>query len=216
MTEASTRVGVPCPACSPEEPTVHEVLAGDGRATLRCLACSHVHKARLPEPRTVDRRVIVSHAGESTATATSIPAEETLAVGEEFVVETDEALHEVRITALELEGDRRTDRARAEDVRVVWTRVVDNVAVNATVHPADGRRDESRSVTVHVPGDHEFVVGATETVDDRSVRITGLHLADDARDSERSPLTREGDAREAKDVKRLYAREESSDAWSAW
>ncbi|MFB6128411.1 MAG: HVO_0476 family zinc finger protein, partial [Halorhabdus sp.] len=44
MSESSQRVGLPCPACSPDLETVHEVLSTGGQATVRCTECDHVHK----------------------------------------------------------------------------------------------------------------------------------------------------------------------------
>ncbi len=78
-----------------------------------------------------------------------------------------------RITSLET-ADGREDEAAAEDVETVWSRAVGNVAVNVTIHPKDGKRDDTRSVTVNVPGDYEFVVGETEAFGDEEVEIEGL------------------------------------------
>ena len=215
MSESSQRVGLPCPACSPELETVHEVLKDGGQATVRCTACDHVHKTALPEEQTVQRDVVVSQDGESFKATTAPPAEETLAVGEEFLLETEEAIMTVRITSLELE-EGRVEAAQTEDVETIWTRAVGNVAVNATIHPKSGARDETRSEQLHVPGDYEFVVGQTDDLGELSVTVEGIHLRDDAVGYQHEKLDHGGDKAFAKDVNRLYLRDETSDAWSAW
>lgn len=216
MTETGARIAVVCPACSPAVETVHEVLADGDPATVRCRDCEHVHKTHIPTEQTNPISVIVSHAGESLRTTVDVPETEVLAVGEEFVVDTPDAVHQVRITSLELDGDRRRDRAPADSIETIWTRVVDNVAVNVTVHPADGRRDQSRSETLYVPGDYVFVVGNDEDIDGTAFRVTGINVTDDAGDYPRATVRREGDRVPAKDVKRLYGEVTRADAWSAW
>ncbi|MFB6074328.1 MAG: HVO_0476 family zinc finger protein [Haloarculaceae archaeon] len=217
MTDVSTgdRVGLPCPACSPDLETVHEVLKPGGQVTVRCTECDHVHKERLPEAETAERDVVVSQDGESFSATADVPVDEELAAGEEFLLETDEAIMTVRITSLEL-AEGRVDAAPAEAVRTIWTRAVGNVAVPTTIHPKDGRHDETESVKLQVPGDYEFVVGETDELGDREFTVEGIYLREDAHGYDHEKLDFEGDAAEAKDVKRLYVRDESTTAWSAW
>lgn len=215
MTETAARVALSCPACSPEGETVHEVLAEGGRATVRCGDCGHVHKATLPDERTVERDVVVSQGGESFPATVDVPAGERLAAGEEFLLETPEAVLTVRITSLELEAGR-TEEAPAEDVRTIWGRAVGNVAVDLTVHPADGSREGTRSVTVQVPGDYEFVVGETDELSGEAFAVEGIVVRDDATGYDHARLDHDGDAVLAKDAKRVYVRDTSTDAWSAW
>jgi predicted Zn finger-like uncharacterized protein len=214
MSESVERVGTTCPACAPDTEIVHEVLKSGGQATVRCGECGHVHKTRLTEPDTEECDVIVSQDGKSFSTATDIPADERLAVGEEFVLDTPEALLTVRITSLEVEGGR-TDSAPVEEIETVWTRVVGNVGVDLTLNPTDGT-DETRSVELRVPGDYEFTVGASEDLADEKFTIKGIHLRADAAGYGFEQLDHEGDMAFAKDVNRVYADDESSSAWSAW
>jgi uncharacterized Zn finger protein len=216
MTETAERAAVACPSCSPDLETVHEVLTtGAGTATVRCTECGHTHKQHLDPETEYERDVVVSQDGESFTATADVPEGEQLAVGEEFLLETDEAILTVRITSLEL-ADGRVDSAPVEDVRTIWTRAVGNVTVDLTLHPKGGEHDETRSVAVQVPGDYEFTVGATEELGDEEFTVEGIHLRDDARGYEFAKLDYEGDAAVAKDVNRLYARDESSSAWSAW
>ena len=218
MTEATPgeRVALPCPACSPDLETVHEVLKPGGQVTLRCTECDHVHKEQLPEPDEVQRSVVVSQDGESFTSQVDVPAEEDLAVGEEFLLETEEAILTVRITSLELDDERRTDEANVEDVRTIWTRAVGNVSVDVTKHPKNGRHDETESLEIYVPGDEEFVVGETTEYGDEEFTVEGILVRDDARGYDRQRFDHDRDAALAKDVKRLYVRDESTTAWSAW
>lgn len=217
MTEASERVAAPCPKCSPSVETIHEVLAtGGGMLTLRCTDCGHVHKEEPPADEPVTRDVIVSQDGESFAATVEAPPDETVRVGEEFVLDTADAIMAVRITDLEVGPERRVREARVEDVETFWTRAVDNVRVDVTVHPGDGGADGTHSVDVGRPGDHEFVVGELEELDGRTVTVEGIVIRADASGYPARKLDRPGDAAPAKDVQRVYAREEGGDAWSAW
>jgi predicted Zn finger-like uncharacterized protein len=214
MTGTSGRVATVCPACSPEIETVHEVLKPGGQATVRCTECSHVHKATIEDDAEVERRVVVSQSGESLTATVEGPPEERIQVGEEFVVETGEALLIVRITDLQVGTEQRRESARMDEVETIWTRAVDNVSVNVTLHPESG--DETRSVEVQVPGDHDFEVGTTEQLGGEEFTVEGIHVRENAVGYPAGKLDRRGDSVEAKDVSRLYARDESSSAWSAW
>ena len=211
------RVAVACDSCSSNEATVHEVVSsGGGLLTLRCTACGHVHKAPPPDETTVERRVIVSQEGESLTTTVEAGPEETVRVGEEFVVDTDEVLMSVRITDLETAPEHRVDEATVEDVSTFWTRAVDNVRVNITLHPEDGSGEETRSLELGVPGDHAFTVGETEEHGDERFHVTGLVIRDDAGGYPDRKLDRRHDSAFAKDVKRVYGVDRTTDAWSAW
>lgn len=214
MSEPAARVAVDCPSCGAE--TVHEVLKPDGQATVRCTECGHTHKTRIERDREVELKVVVSQDGESFPARVDAPAEETIAVGEEFVVDAPEALLQVRITGIDRGGDARVEEATVEDVDTVWTRAVDNVSVNVTLHPKGGAHDETRSVTIQVPGDYEFVVGRSDELAGEEFTIEGIHLRDDAHGYDFDKLDHGGDAAVAKDVNRLYVRDETSSAWSAW
>ncbi|MFB6081230.1 MAG: HVO_0476 family zinc finger protein [Halanaeroarchaeum sp.] len=218
MSEQQDRVGVVCPSCSPDLETVHEVLStGGGRATVQCSECGHVHKTSIEGERTVERDVVVSQDGESLTATVDVPVDETVRVGEEFVVDTEEALMQVRITDLEVGPEQRTSSAAAEDVATFWTRAVDNVSVDVTLHPRDGDSDETRSLTVYLPGDEPFTVGETMTLDEETFTVTNIHVREPAQERYPFPkLGEDGDTVEAKDVKRVYAYDESTDAWSAW
>jgi len=217
MTDVSERVGATCPSCSPEVPTAHEVLADGGRYTVRCVDCGHVHKTDIDD-RTVERDVVVSQDGDSFTATVEVPPGETLGAGDEFVVESESGIFTVRITSLEVGDQRRRKIAEADDVETIWTRDVGNVAVDVTKHPADGSRDGTESTKIRVPGDHEFTVGELEDFGEAGFEVEGIYVRDDARaDYEFEKLDHDGDTVLAKDVKRLYVRDDGPGrAWSAW
>jgi uncharacterized Zn finger protein len=212
------RVAVRCPSCSPSDETAHEVLNRGGQATVRCSECSHVHKTTIEEESRVDRRVIVSQDDESTEARVEVPPDEELSTGDEFLVETDEAILTARITSIETTEGARVDEANADEVKTLWTRAVGNVAVNLTLHPKDGGHDETRSVKIQVPGDEKFTVGRTHEYGGEEFTVERLLVRDDATDYYREGYDHGGDVAFAKDLKRVYARDENSTqrAWSAW
>jgi uncharacterized Zn finger protein len=217
MTEVTSgeQIGLACPACSPERETVHEVLKPGGQVTVRCTACDHVHKEQLPDETTIQRNVVVSQDGESFTAQVDVPEGEQLAVGEEFLLETEAAVVTARITSLETD-EGRSDEAPVEDVETIWSRAVGNVSVNVTMHPKDGRHDETESFKLQVPGDYEFVVGDTDEFGDEEFTVEGIHIREDAHGYNHEKVDHDGDMVLAKDVNRLYVRDESTTAWSAW
>ncbi len=215
MDETTARVALACPACSPTAETVHEVLSEGGHATVRCIDCSHVHKEELPEEKTVNRKVVVSQGEESFSDSVDVPAGEELAAGEEFLLETDEAILTVRITSLEREQGR-VEAAPVEDVRTIWGRAVGNVSVNVTSHPKSGEHDETRGFSLQVPGDYEFTVGKIDELGGEEFTVEGILIREDASGYEYEKLDHGGDSAVAKDIKRLYVRDETTTAWSAW
>lgn len=216
MTESGDRVSLVCPSCSPDAETVHEVLRPGGQATVRCIDCEHTHKTPIPETETAEVTIVVSQEGESFTTEMTVPAEDGIETGEELVVDTDDALMQVRVTGIELGPEHRVEDAALASVDTLWTRAVDNVAVDVTLHPKDGDADNTRSVRVNVPGDMEFAVGDTVEFGDEEFTIEGLQIRDDAPEYRHEKLDHAGDMAFAKDLKRVYGRDESLTAWSAW
>lgn len=212
------RVAVRCPSCSPAEETAHEILNDGGQATVRCSDCGHVHKTTVESESTVERRVIVSQDDESTEARIEIPPEEDLEVGDEFLVDTEAAILTARITSIELTTGERVDEATVTDIKTLWTRAVGNVSVNLTLHPKDGRHDETRSVKIQVPGDEQFIVGQKNEYGGEEFTVERILVREDATGYDREGYDYDGDSALAKDVKRVYARDEDARkrAWSGW
>ena len=209
------RVALACPSCSPDAPTAHEILKEADPATVRCGECGHTHKESLPDDETVERQVVVSQDGESFTARHETDPDERLAVGDEFLLDAPEALMQVRVTSLET-ADDRVEEATVERVETVWTRAVENVTVDVTLHPQDGKREETRSITLQVPGDEQFMVDETVTFGDEEFTVEGIVVRDDAERYDREQFDYTGDSALAKDIKRVYARDEQTTAWSAW
>ncbi|ELZ06872.1 HVO_0476 family zinc finger protein [Natrialba aegyptia] len=217
MNDIPERIPTACPSCSPDLETVHEVLTeGGGTLTVRCSECSHVHKVQPEREREVTLDVIVSQDGESFSANVTTPEDEPVEVGDEFILETEAVLSTVRVTSIELEGHKRVEEAPADEIQTVWTREVDNVSVSVTIHPQDGSRDDSRSITVHVPGDYEFEVGEIEEFGDDEFEIDAFVVRDTVQGYDRDRYEIEGDTVPAKDTKRVYAYDQTTSAWSAW
>ncbi|ESS07401.1 MAG: archaeal Zn-finger protein [uncultured archaeon A07HB70] len=216
MSDTNERATVGCPGCG--DRTAHEVLRPGGQATVRCTDCGHTHKTRVERSERVEREVVVSQEGDSVAATRAFDAAETVATGDEFVVDTPAAILQVRVTAVETGPEERTEAAPARDATTVWTRAVDNVGVPVTVHPkeGDGQTRETESSLLRVPGDHEFVVGEEVDVGDDRVEVVGLQIRSDAPEYRHDKLDHEGDRAFARDLKRLYARDARSSAWSVW
>ena len=215
--ERGDQVTVECPACSPTSEEVHEVLKPDGHATVECRACGHVHKVIIEGTTREETRVVISSGGESMRTTARVPADELLAVGEEFVAQTEEGPMGVRITSLEGSDGERTDKAVGTDVQTIWTRAVDNVGVPVTIHPADGRREGTVSETYYLPGDEPITVDESMPLSDDTVRVDRILLRDDVIHDGIDNLEQPDDEALAKDVKRVFGRRIGEDTWrSPW
>ena len=62
----------------------------------------------------------------------------------------------------------------------------------------------------------EFTVGETAEFADEEFEITGIQVRGDAPEYRFEKLDHDGDIVFAKDVKRVYGRDVTSTAWSAW
>ena len=215
--ERGAQIAAVCPACSSPDDQVHEVLKPETQATVRCLTCDHVHKVRIEASTGIDVAIVVSVGGESYTTSVEVPSDAVIEAGAEFVVDVDDAPVGVRVTALELGDGSRVETAEPESVQTIWSRAVDNVSVPVTIHPADGRRNGTESESVSLPGDATITVGESVPHVDRSLSVEGFVVRDDAIGYDRRSYRSRGDAAEAKDLKRIYARRAQTDTWqSAW
>ena len=210
------QVAAVCPACATGFEGPHELLKPATQATVKCLECDHVHKVTIDTSTDETVRVIVSVGDESVRTATEVPRGEQLAVGEEFVVEADDTILGVRITSLELPDGSRCERAPGKEVQTIWTRGVDNVALDVTIHAAGGDRDGTRSQTFYLPGDEAFEVGKTVSLGEMELRIEGMVVTEDSHGYPRRNIDQSGTTVPAKDIDRLYAREQRDEWSTAW
>ncbi len=162
-----------CPECG--DFTEHVTVKLGREHLVRCEVCGTVHPARLERTRLSHLRVIISATDASQRRTIEIPAEDQLTVGDEILVDDgvgDVAM--VEITSIELEGGRREDTARAGEVKTLWTRAVDEVAVKVSVY----RRGKTASYSLPARGDETFAVGDVRTAGGRRFRVEKIKVRD--------------------------------------
>jgi uncharacterized Zn finger protein len=147
-----------------------------------------------PKSRNVQVRVIVSKGEESVHRKALLSG--VVRTGDELLID-DEATGEanlVRITSIEV-GDKRKDSARAENIKTIWARAIDEVIVKIAV----SHRETTESIEMRVPGEREFVIGEKVKPDNRELEIKKIKIRDGGFKS------RKGTAVAAKDIRRIYA-----------
>ncbi|SNQ61369.1 HVO_0476 family zinc finger protein [Candidatus Methanoperedens nitratireducens] len=157
-----------------------------------CENCGKMHEA--PKPRNVQVRVIVSKGEESVHRKALLS--DVIRTGDELLID-DEATGEaniVRITSIEV-GDKRRNSARAEDIKTIWARAIDEVIVKIAV----SHRETTESIEMRVPGEREFIIGEKVKPDNRELEIKKIKIRDGGFKSRR------GTAVAAKDIRRIYA-----------
>ena len=138
-----------CPECGSDDV---EVIKERGRElTLRCNECGNVWQITLP--RLVRVPIIVSKHERSFKTEAELPEGEEIKVGD--IVETEE--DEVRITGIELEGDKRVEKARIGKIKTLWGESLTYPKViKVSIYLPKGL---TQAFKVKVPRNEEFAVG---------------------------------------------------------
>ncbi|BAD85502.1 hypothetical protein, conserved [Thermococcus kodakarensis KOD1] len=150
-----------CPECGSENV---EVIRERGRElTLRCNDCGHVWHVTLPKFRKVP--LIVSKHERSFKSEAELPEGEEIKVGD--IVETED--DEVRITGIELEGDKRVNKAKVEEVKTLWGESLTYPKViKVSIYLPKGI---TQAFKVKVPRSEEFVVGEVIEVGGYTFRV---------------------------------------------
>jgi len=155
-----------CPEC--DDFTEHVTVKLGREHLVSCGACGAVHPVKMERARLTPLRVIISSVDSSTRRTIEVPADDLLRVGDELLVDDgEEEVAMVEVTSIELEGGRREEAAMAGDVKTLWTRDVEVVAVKVAVQ----RRGRTVSYSVPVKGDEVFEVGEVRTVEGRRFRV---------------------------------------------
>ncbi len=138
-----------CPECGSDDV---EVIRERGRElTLKCNECGNVWQITLP--KIVKVPLVVSKHERSFKTEAELPEGEEIKVGD--IVETEE--DEVRITGIELEGDRRVEKARIGEIKTLWGESLTYPKViKVSIYLPKGL---TQAFKVKVPRNEEFVVG---------------------------------------------------------
>ncbi|KUH32947.1 translation initiation factor 2 [Thermococcus celericrescens] len=150
-----------CPECGSDDV---EVIKERGRElTLRCNECGNVWIITLP--KLIKVPLIVSKHERSFRTSVELPEGEEIRVGD--IVETED--DEVRITGIELEGDRRVERAEIGEIRTLWGESLTYPKViKVSIYLPKG---VTQAFKVKVGRDEEFVVGEVLEVGGYTFRI---------------------------------------------
>jgi len=181
-----------CPSCSPDIPIIHIVLKGTKDVILQCEKCRSVHKEK--KQGKVPVRVIISTRDKSVHTKAMLTG--VIAKGDELVIDNEETGEAVlaQVTSIEV-GDKRMDSARAEEIKTIWARGIEEVIVKVAV----SHRETTESIAMRVPGDREFIIGEKIEVNNRKLKIIRIKLRDSGFKS------RKGVSIKAKDITRIYA-----------
>ncbi|WP_297073958.1 HVO_0476 family zinc finger protein [Thermococcus sp.] len=150
-----------CPECGSDDV---EVIKERGRElTLRCNECGNVWHVTLP--KLVKVPLIVSKHEVSFKSETELPEREEIRVGD--IVETED--DEVRITGIELEGGKRANKARVEEIKTLWGESLTYPRViKVSIYLPRGI---TQSFRVKVPRDEEFAIGEVVEVGGYTFKI---------------------------------------------
>ncbi len=176
-----------CPECGSEDV---EIIKERGRElTLKCSECGNIWHVTLPKPVKVP--LIISKHEKSFKSEAELPEGEEIAVGDIVEIENDE----VRITGIELEGDRRVERAKIGEIKTLWGESLTYPKViGVSIYLPKG---VTQSFKVKVSRDEEFVIGEVLEVGGYTFKIEKIK-------TERKML-RHGKAR-ADEIVRLMGR----------
>ncbi|USG99560.1 translation initiation factor 2 [Thermococcus argininiproducens] len=155
-----------CPECGSEEV---EVIKERGRElTLRCLECSYVWQITLS--KTIKVPVIVSKHERSFKRTAELPADEEIRIGD--IVELDD--DEIRITGIELEDNKRVEKAEIKEVKVLWGESLTYPKViGVSIYFPKGI---TQSFKVKVNREDEFAVGEVLEVGGQTFRIEKIKI----------------------------------------
>ena len=118
------------------------------------------------------------------------------------------AVLEEFLAALETGDVRAAEKSAGEWVANEW--VKQGILLNFGLRETDARA--YGDVTYH----DVLPLRETDDLGDEEFTIEGILIRDDATGYDHGKLDFDGDAAAAKDVKRLYVRDEATTAWSAW
>ncbi len=179
-----------CDTCKDE--TEHEPIRED-KGLYRCTECGTVTRY-LPE-KEVTIKAVISTGGVSRVGRIVLKETDSVEVGDELVVETEEGYRVGEVTAIDLKSGKRTEFAEVGSIATVWLRDVSEVIVKFSLHKG-AITTPYKMVT---SGNTEFEVGERITIDNLRFRITRMKLING------KLLKRTGEKAKAKEIKRIYA-----------
>lgn len=187
-------VDIYCTTC--KEETEQEVLSESRDLITRCTVCGLTSRRPLPpEPEPVFVKTIVSREAESYVGKAELMKGEVVEVGDYIVAERDDGEGAgVEIMSLEV-GDKRVQKATAEEIDTIWSRAIDEVIVRISVH--EGKK--TIPMYVACDGDDRFTIDEIVSIDRVRARIDHICLRNGI------IQRRKGKYEIANRIKRIYA-----------
>jgi uncharacterized Zn finger protein len=193
MNEVPGEIYFECPDC--KDVTMHDVLKGKPgksslEATIKCQDCGLVRTTTVRFPKNIVVKVVISDGAVSETVEMTLEDDDLLKVGDEFHLD-DGRL--VKISALELSGERRVKTSRATEIKTVWAISFDVIDVKVSIN--DDRRTFSK--TIPSSPDDEFTIGNILSFDDMDCLVHSIKVKD--------RMLRRGTV-EARDIVRIYGK----------
>ncbi len=195
-------VEIECPTCSKLASVKHEVIASGRALTVKCTLCGTIRKLEARRHTNVIKiKVVMSKYDKSYIRWLDAKPNELLFIGDEFIVENDEA-NAVRVNAIELKSSVRVESAMANNIQTLWVQAIDKVVVKIAIHAGT----VTQSLKIPCSGDKEFIVGSTEKFG-KITRIMLLHG---------EVLKNIGESAKANTIKRIYVKSSMKKPWHGY
>jgi len=180
-----------CPVCGEE--TNFEILKELPVTVVRCTECGHTMQVIPKDPKIFTIKTIVSSGTKSHTGTIELKEGDICSVGDFLVAEVVDESYGVEVTSIERDNARRT-KLPAEEIEVLWTRLVDKVIIRASLNKG--------AVTIplyeQVPGDKVYTVNHITSVGGKQFRITRIKLR------KGNIIQRKDKTAQAHEIKRIY------------
>ena len=180
-----------CPVCLEE--TDFEILKEPPEAVVKCTVCGHVMRVTLKEPKVLTVKAVVSYGNDSHTGSIELLEGDTISVGDYLVAEVGDDSFCVEVTSIE-ENNARRQKLPAEKIEVLWTRLVDQVIIRASLNKG--------AVTIplyeNVDGNKVYTIDHITSVGGKQFRVTRIKLR------KGNVITRKDKSAEAHEIKRIY------------
>ncbi len=151
--------------------TEHVTIKSGNECLVRCQICENVHSIEPERTRLASLGVIISRGDTSRRYQITLPADEVLRKGEELLVDDD--IQDVVVAEItSIETGRRVDKARADEIKTLWARAVDEVDMKVSVH----KGGTTRSVVLRTDGNEVISVGDIRSLDKRRFQVEKIKL----------------------------------------
>ncbi len=171
MSEFPNVIFVDCPQC--RDARGHEVLSGRGGGagggfdcTVKCNECGFVHKSSIAPSKEVLVPLIVSDQEKSRKTTILLEEDDVLQVGEELLMEE----YPVKITAIEVDPNRRVERSEVPAITTIWCMRYDRLKIGLSVN----RKRTTTSVYFWVHPEEDISIGDIVNIGGEEIVITKI------------------------------------------